>query len=288
VNPNRLIPVCVLAGSFFAVLSAAAAPTKKECMAAINRGDELRLAGKFVEARERYGVCVSTSCASNVRDDCTKRLGQAIQATPTIVFEAKDGAGNDLSAVRVTMDDQTLTDKLDGTAIPMDLGEHRFTFEAEGVPKAEKTIVVREGDKDRHERVVLGVASAAVPGTVASTATASPPDGSSQRTIGLVLGGAGIVTLIIGTVLRFAANSAYNGVLGSDCNGSPNSCNSKATSDEQSADTQAKVSTIGFIGGFTLLAGGAVLYVTAPKAGGIGVAPTAGTGGAGLTLQGVW
>ncbi len=51
-----------------------------------------------------------------------------------IVFEAKDGAGNDLVAVTVTMDGQRVTDKLDGLPLQLDPGEHRFTFESEGLP----------------------------------------------------------------------------------------------------------------------------------------------------------
>ena len=97
-----------------------------------------------------------------------------------------------------------------------------------------------------------------------------------------------MVGLVVGTVFRITANSAYQGVLSSDCSGNANSCNSNATADEGSPNTQARVSTIGFIAGGLLLAGGAVLYFTAPTAGSVGLAPTVGTNGAGLSVAGAW
>jgi hypothetical protein len=56
----------------------------------------------------------------------------------------------------------------------------------------------------------------------------------------------------------------------------------------QTAHSQATVSTVAFIVGPALLAGGAYLYFTAPKAE-VAVAPTtSGGGGALLSLRGRW
>jgi hypothetical protein len=283
----RLIALGAFA-TLFARPVLAAAPTKSQCLSSNESAQSLRASGKLREARAQLLICAAKTCPRLVRNDCAEWLTEVDKATPTIVFEAKDGAGNDLSSVHVTMDGEPLTDKLDGSAIPMDPGEHRFAFEADGVPKTEKTIVARAGDKDRHVLAVLGAAPPAAAGAVASPATTSPSDGSSQRTIGLVLGGAGIVGLLVGTVLRLKANSDYGGVLRSDCNGSVTGCNSSAVSDEQSPDNEARISTVAFVAGGALLAGGAVLYFTAPKADSIGIAPTVGTSGAGLSIKGVW
>jgi hypothetical protein len=56
-------------------------------------------------------------------------------------------------------------------AIPVDLGEHPFGFEADRTT-TEKTIVVREGDKDRRVRVV-----------VRSSSMPAERDGSGRRTV---------------------------------------------------------------------------------------------------------
>jgi len=208
-TPRRLLTAFMLAGALLVAQSVAAEPSEDECISAIRVGQNLREAGKLLAARERFGVCVAMSCPPLLRGDCGKRLAAVVQATPTLVFEATDGAGNDLSSVHVTVDGAPLTDRLDGAAIPMDPGEHRFTFEAEGGPKNEKTIVVREGVRDRHERVVLGAASVAPPG-VAAPPAAARSDGGTQRTIGFSLGGAGAVGIVVGSVLGLVASSTYN------------------------------------------------------------------------------
>jgi hypothetical protein len=46
-----------------------------------------------------------------------RRVDEINAAIPTVIFEAKDGAGGDLSAVRVTMDGEVLAERLEGTAL---------------------------------------------------------------------------------------------------------------------------------------------------------------------------
>jgi len=67
--------------------------------------------------------------------------------------------------------------------------------------------------------------------------------------------------------------------------------NSLANGDRTNALTLATVSTIGFIAGGALLAGGVVLYLVAPRASsstGLVVAPGSEGSVAGLTLRGGW
>ena len=54
---------------------------------------------------------------------------------PSIVFEAKDGAGNDVGrASRSRWTGSGCPDKLSGLPCRWIPGEHRFVFEAEGLP----------------------------------------------------------------------------------------------------------------------------------------------------------
>ena len=53
------------------------------------------------------------------------------RAVPSIVFQVKDGAGNDVPGVKITMDGQP-RDEHAGSALTLDPGEHAFTFEAPG------------------------------------------------------------------------------------------------------------------------------------------------------------
>jgi hypothetical protein len=276
--------------SSMANLASAVEPTKQQCVDANSAAQDLRRAGQLRQAREQLVLCVAASCPGPVREDCGQRLGEVDAAMPSIVFEAKDGKGNDVSAVRVTMDGQRLVDQLDGSALQVDPGEHRFTFaDAGGFVYAERTIVMREGAKD-HVRVELGASPGSqTPGVVREQPPAvSPSDGSTQRTIGLVLGGAGVVGLVIGGVFGLVSKGTYNNALQNECRGDPNGCTTQGAQDGQTAHSQATISTVGFIAGSALIAGGAALYFTAPKGGGVAVAPTVGTSGGGLSVTGAW
>jgi hypothetical protein len=98
-----------------------------------------------------------------VRDDCVKRLDELESAQPTIVFSVTDGAGHDLVAVKVSVDGAVLAEKLDGAALEVDPGAREFTFEVAGQPPVKQTIVIREGEKGRSERIALGPAPQAAP-----------------------------------------------------------------------------------------------------------------------------
>jgi hypothetical protein len=289
IRATALLAFVVLASSSDAL---AAPPTKEACVAANEAAQDLRQAGKLRDAREKLLVCVSDACPRPVREDCAQRLNDVNAAMPTVVFEVKDASGNDIGAARVTMDGKPLADNVTGGAVPIDPGQHHFTFEdAGGLAHAEQTVVVREGDHDRRVHVVLGAAPVAPAASTARASEEAPArvaDGSTQRAIGLVVGGAGVVGLVIGGVFGLVSKSTYDYAFRSECRSNPNTCSTQGAQDGQTAHTQATVSTIGFVAGGVLLAGGAVLYFTAPKAGAIEIAPAVGSNGAGLTLRGPW
>ncbi len=281
---RRSRPLLIAFGTLLVPCYARAAePTKLECIAANDAAQDLRRTGRLREAREKLVLCGSTSCPKVVREDCGQRLTEVDGVMPAIVFEAKDGAGNDLVSVTVTMDGQRVTDKLDGVPLQLDPGEHRFVFDSEGLPRTEQTIVLREGERDRHETVVL---RQRVKSSMTSTPTAS--DTSPQRTIALVLGGAGVVGLVVGSVLGLVSKGAYDHALQTECGNNPNGCSPQGIQDGRSAHGQAAASTVAFVTGGALLGGGALFYFTAPTPDAVGVAPTAGTTGAGLSIVGSW
>jgi hypothetical protein len=271
-----------------------APPTKEACVAANESAQDLRQAGKLREAREKLLLCVSDACPGPVREDCAQRLNDVNAAMPTLVFEVKDSSGNDVGAARVTMDGKPLVEKVTGSAVPIDPGQHHFIFDdAGGGAHAEQTVVVREGDHERHIRVVLEAITgvpAAPPSAPAETpeASESPTKGDTQRTLGLVVGGAGVVGLVIGGIFGLVSKSTYDHAFTVECSGNANDCRPSGVQDGQTAHSQAMVSTVGFIAGSVLLAGGAVLYFTAPRVGAVGIAPAIGSNGAGVTLGGPW
>ncbi len=285
-TPRIVSTVLVLGATLVSLPSAAADPTKEQCIAANDHAQEFRQTAKLGKAREQLLICVAQSCPGPVREDCAQRLDELDKAMSTIVFEIKDGAGNDVAAVTVTMDGQPFARQVGGAAVAVDPGEHHFVFAQAGQPSTEKVVMVREAEKDRRVQVVLGTAPTAP--SDAGQPPATPSDGSTQRMIGLVVGGAGVMGLVIGGVFGLVSKSTYNNAFQNECSSKPNGCSSQGAQDGQTAFSQATISTVGFVTGTALLAGGAVLYFTAPKGGSVAVSPTVGTNGGGFSLLAVW
>ena len=135
-------------------------PTVKECLSASEASLKLGNDYKLRAERAQLLICASASCPNDIRKECLRRVDEVNLAIPSIVFEAKDAQGNDLSAVKVTMDGELLAERLRGIALPVDPGEHTFRFEVAGKPAIEKQLLIREAQKDRHETIsVTGPAS---------------------------------------------------------------------------------------------------------------------------------
>jgi hypothetical protein len=144
--------------------------TKDQCIDADTSAQSLRRDGKFTAARDQLQICMSADCPALVRNDCTERFNELDHAQPTMVFDVTDGAGRDLTAIEIKVDGVRLVDHLDGTALPVDPGPHAFTFVAADQPPIERTFVLREGEKGRHE----AVAFATTPPSPASAGAAAP------------------------------------------------------------------------------------------------------------------
>jgi hypothetical protein len=108
-------------------------------VAASESAQNLQRAGKLLEARAALTTCVATSCPAPVRKDCGELLEENQRQAPSLVFEVQDAAANDLGSVRVTMDGKSLVDRIDGTPVAVDPGEHHLLFEAEGFPRARRS-----------------------------------------------------------------------------------------------------------------------------------------------------
>jgi hypothetical protein len=282
---------------------ASADVTKDQCLDANGKGQELRREHKLSEARDQLRACANPACPAMLRNDCTKRLDELERAQPSILFDAKDGSGRDLSTVKVTVDGRPLAERLDGTALEIDPGEHVFVFTAPGQPALAQTFVIKEGDTGRRERVVLGPmpGPAPVPRVpTESAAPSSPPAGGdvssrgmgTQKILGLAVGGAGVAGIAVGSIFG-AMTLSEASQQRTDC-ASATSCArlSQAASDHSSGARDRTISTVGFVAGGALLVGGAVLFFTArhvsePSAvARMILVPGVGPGGGGMSLMG--
>jgi hypothetical protein len=290
--------------------SAMADMTKIQCIDADTKGQDLRRDGKLSAARDQLRTCGDLACPPILRDDCSRRLDELERAQPTIIFDAKDASGRDVMGVRVSVDGKSLADKLDGTALQVDPGEHLFTFSATGRAPVTETLVVKEGEKGRRERIVissppLGSRPALPPSSptpsVQPISELTPPSPSPpptakgmtmQKILGLAIGGVGVAGIAVGSVfgvLTFSAASQQNG----DCLNSTQCKNyPQALLDHKTAVDDGTVSTVAFIAGGALLMGGAALFFAAGRSSErsatteLVVVPSVGSSGGLMSLRG--
>lgn len=282
----------------------AADPTTSDCLTAAEASIDLRTAHKLRDARAQLLVCAEMTCPTDVRVECRRRLDEVNALIPTVVFQVKDSAGNDLSGVKVTMDGLPLSDRLAGTPVSLDPGEHSFVFEAPWGAKVEKTLALRDGEKDRREPVVFGDASPAqrsangpesqnLGGGVGGRASTVGHE-NGRRTLGYALGGAGVAAIAIGSVFGLAASSSWSRSK-SECASSGTPCpdHAAALSDHDRAVTAGNVATAGFIAGGALLGGSIALLLTSrssssrsPRAAGLVLSPSVGPTTATLSFGG--
>jgi hypothetical protein len=285
---HRQLAAWMATATILVSADAAAAPTKGQCVDANTQGQELQRGGRLAEAREKLRICADAACPSIVQSDCNMRLNDLDKVQPTIAFAGKDPSGADVSAVTVTMDGKPLVDKLDGTPVPVDPGQHTFTFTVAGQPPITRTLLVVEGERGRREVVVLPGATATTTSAPSSAPqpapTASVGGMGTQKVLALVAAGIGVVGVGIGSAFGLIAMSKKSDAQTS-C---PNQC---ATPDGvnkwKDAGSAADVSTIGFIVGGVGLGGAAVLWFTAPGGGG-GGGTQVGLGVGSIRIQGTW
>jgi len=269
-NPARAAALGLLAAVVAATCPARAAePSVADCLSASDASLKAENEHKLRAERSALLTCAAPSCPADIRKECLRRADEVTAAIPTIVFQARDGAGRDLNAVRVKMDGAVLAEKLDGTAVAVDPGEHAFTFEAAGQPAVTRTLLVTEAQKNRREVVAFGAPDASPP-----AAGAAPSRGlGGQRIGGLVAGGVGVAGIAVGTAFGLMALSRKSDAQAlCDTARCPTQEGVDRWSDARAAGT---LSTIGFIAGGVALAAGVVLWATAGERGSaqIGVGP---------------
>jgi hypothetical protein len=270
----------------------AADPTTADCLAANDTSISLRNEHKLRAARAQLLVCAARTCPADVRNECTRRVGEVNAAMPTVVFEAKDFSGKDLAAVKVMMDGEALAERLEGTALSLDPGEHSFVFDAEGQPELTKQLIIHEGEKDRHESFTFGETAASPAATAPRIAEAPPvvaPHTRSklgtQKSFAIAAAGVGAVGVIVGAVFGVQAMSKKSDAQ----KACPNNCADQGGVDAWSrAKTAGDVSTVAFIVGGLGLAGGAVLWFTARQEPSDAPRVDLGMGFGSIRLKGAW
>lgn len=214
----------------------------------LNIGTTLRQLGRNVEAAEVYERYRKDPEHDAAREKDVDRVLAEIDAV--------------VGHIVVTVDDPNATLRLDGKQIEpfekgesrrVEPGEHTLTAEKPGATTVVQSILV----KPRQEHLV-NLRFAPPPPKV------EPPSNSTQRTLGLALGGVGGLSVLAGAAVGIVA-VAQSSAASSHCFEGGKACDQKGVDLDRSAKTAGVVSTIGFAVGGGLLAAGALIFVLAPS-----------------------
>ena len=262
-------PILVSLSLFVCVPAYAAEPSTSECLAASDASLKAGNEHKLRAERQELLICAASSCPGEVRKECARRVEEVNASIPTLVFQAKDPSGADLSAVKVTMDGSVLAEQLDGSALTVDPGEHAFTFETPGQPTVAKQLVVHEGEKERHEAIQFGTPTG--DDVNHPTETAGSGGSKTQKIVAVVVASVGVVGLGLGGAFGMMAISKKGDAEKACPHECADSAGQQAWSDAKKTGT---ISTVGFIAGGVLVATGAVLWFTAgPSRTQVGIGP---------------
>ncbi|HEY3817731.1 MAG TPA: hypothetical protein VGL81_11195 [Polyangiaceae bacterium] len=272
----------------------AADPTTADCLgaseASLRLGNDHRLRAE----RAQLLVCAAASCPSDIRKECLARVDDVNREIPTVVFSAKDGSGANLGAVRIVMDGEVLTERLEGTALSIDPGEHTFRFEAAGQTPVVRKLLIEQGQKDRREPIAFGVGAAPPPQaslrvTAPLTMTPVPPPAASAESSGL--GAQNVLALAFGAVGvgGLAVGSVFGAMTLSKKNAAESVCSGSCTTQDgvskwSDAVSTGNLSTMGFVIGGLGAAGAVLLWITAPSR----TQTRVGLGPGGVQVRGAW
>jgi hypothetical protein len=254
----------------------------------VNLGDcEVRI-GKMLAAIEHYKLAVSGFPKGDKRRDLVTQKVTATEArlahlTIRVTPSVPDGA-------KITRDGVPFDRRLAGDTITLDPAKVTIVVSAEGHDDAVVEVEMGEGQtKD----VYVDVGPKAKPRPVSpppKATTVAPPQEASRpplRTAGYIVGGIGVVGLGVGAVTGIMALSKA-GTVRDHCDTTTYGCDSEGVSAAHDGNTLAPISTVGFIAGGALVAGGVVMILVSgkKKEASVSLAPDFSRAGGGATLIG--
>jgi hypothetical protein len=100
-------------------------------MAAFEQGQRLRRQGSLLESRAQLLLCARDPCPPLLRPDCLRWLHELDPLIPSVVVSVRRDDGTDITNARLFIDGRLQTERLDGSAIEVNPGEHAVRVEVE-------------------------------------------------------------------------------------------------------------------------------------------------------------
>jgi hypothetical protein len=184
---------------------------KAACFDAAEQGQLFRYNGDLVGARERLMACATTECPVAVAHDCTKWLGEVIEALPSLAIHAKDSRGHDVIGAAVLIDGRRVAVQLGGVAVAINPGAHRIRLETPAGVTYEEKILLVEGQKDRVLDATFPV-DLNLDGTRAKAPPVQPEvarGGHTVDAVALAFAAVGVSGIALATYFELAGQSEY-------------------------------------------------------------------------------
>jgi hypothetical protein len=242
-----------------------AADDVQECIASHESAQVLRRTGKIKQARDALLNCAKSSCPSLVQVDCAELLNEIVKNIPTVVITAREN-GTDISSVKVSIDGELVTQKLDGQEIELNPGVHKFKVELGNWPTIEREILIVSGARSRVLNFDFGAEprppeGPATPGFAAQPAPPPPPP--THRPVQT------ITYILLGTTVLGGVGFGVLGTMGQNEKKKleePDSCKPLCTDDDLAPiKTRFLFADISLAIGAVSAVGALVTYVTRPE-----------------------
>jgi hypothetical protein len=199
------------------------------------------------------------SDANDKRAEKIRDLITEIDAdVPRLTLKLPDGA--DAAAASVKLDGKPATL---GKELRVDPGPHEITWLVEGQNKSKTIPMERGGARELTLDMRAPSGGAKVDKPVVVEAPSRP--GRTRRIAGISVGAAGLVGVGVASYLTLSARSKYNDAIDAHCMGAKDMCSDEGLSITSDARSQANIATVVTIVSVVAIAGGVVLYLTAPS-----------------------
>ena len=258
---RRLVPTVALPTLLGALTAARVAPAqpldKAVCLARYEGGQELRLAGKLLDARASFRTCAHPSCPKGMTPDCAQWLGELEDEIPTLLVEVLDEEGRRVQGLAVSLDGADIPaanvrSAATGLLFDIDPGEHRVAVRLPSGQIVVETLTLQARERGRSVTLrappVVPARSAAPP--VASAppppVATAPKERARIPTAVPVLAGVGAVSLLGFGYFGLKGNARYDELRASCGSTCTDADSASVRRDYLAADISLAVSLLSF------------------------------------------
>lgn len=199
-------------------------------------------------------------------DEAAQRLKPKVAAFIVDVYVKSpegEAPANEHSGVELLVNGESLGTALVGTPLERDPGSYRIRAQMEGARPVEQLVTLSAGD---NPRVTIRLTVEPKPAPVSPPVSHESDHGSGRKTVGFVVAGVGVASLLGSGVTLLLRQSALSDLEGECPNYETQPCPERLRSTVDRGQLMGTLTPILFFGGVALAGAGVALVLTAPKA----------------------